>query len=931
MSSCTFLLFASLLAAESTAGDANLADRIAEARQHLQSGRYAEAIEAYQELDSADDTTPDQRAAIAVARSQALEQTGESEQALSVVEDAVEQTPDSPPLLARLAEIQYLRGDYASAQDSVDAALKSDPDLPLAHLVQAHLHRETGELDAALEEYRWCVRFYNRAQPDDAETLIVLAQGSVEYARWRSVSSIFRFVVNTLCPDALTADEHCWQANWLGGALLLEKYNQAQALPELNAALAINPHAAPVLVELGVAALQELELEQADDYADRALAANPRLPAALHLKADVLLTASATTEALAHLETALEVNPHDQRTLARQAACYLLEDGVPPDDELLNLFLHLDAIDQFDIDQPSRFSQVLIGLARRNPRPGYFLTIVGGLLDQHRRYAAAEKFYRQAIHVMPQLAEPRTNLGMLYMRTGRVEEAERILDEAFDADPFHVRVSNMRKVIGVLNTYDVVSTDHFVLRVDQSNRLLAGYMADYLESIYPELTQRYDYEPPLRTQFEIYSAAKGQGAHQWFSARMIGLPWIQTIGASTGMIVALASPTDTEPFNWARVLRHEFVHILTLQETRFNIPHWYTEALAVHEEGLDMPEQWQNLLLHRVPAGDVFNLQTVNSGFQRPEGPTDWQMAYCQSHLYARYMTERFGDDALTNLLDAYRKNLSTSQAIPEVFSVSLEDFEAGYTTYLNRIVDELRPLRSAPYPSLEETQPAYDADNDDPAAAGRHALALLADRQVRAAAPIAKAANEADPTQPEAAYVLARFAIAKQNDERAIELLQTALDEKDPHGDVLAQLARLRLDARADEEAARLYQIGVNRFPLEDRYWHGLALALWRMDETDRLRPVLETLAERDFDNPAFRKKLAEIALAEARYEDAIAWGMQALYIDIEDVDVHQTLAEAYLHADQPEKARRELEAVLTLDPRNEQASTMLKTLEDQ
>ena len=61
-------------------------------------------------------------------------------------------------------------------------------------------------------------------------------------------------------------------------------------------------------------------------------------------------------------------------------------------------------------------------------------------------------------------------------------------------------------------------------------------MAEYLEEIYPELTALFGYEPKQRTQIELYNTAKGVTAHQWFSARMIGLPWVQTIGASTGVI-----------------------------------------------------------------------------------------------------------------------------------------------------------------------------------------------------------------------------------------------------------------------------------------------------------------------------------------------------------------------------------------------------------
>ena len=55
------------------------------------------------------------------------------------------------------------------------------------------------------------------------------------------------------------------------------------------------------------------------------------------------------------------------------------------------------------------------------------------------------------------------------------------------------------------------------------------------------------------------------------------------------------------PFNWARVLTHEVVHVITLQQTEFNIPHWYTEALAVESEGFPRPQEWNKMLLERVP------------------------------------------------------------------------------------------------------------------------------------------------------------------------------------------------------------------------------------------------------------------------------------------------------------------------------------------
>ena len=922
MMSPLLLSMAVFLADPPASAVADADSRIAAAHEHRQASRYAEALEAYAALAEDESLTARQQIDAAIGLSLAEQETGAWQAATETLRRAVAGPHPSAGLWSRLAEIEYLQGRYDAARLAVQSALQLDADNPRAHLVSGHLARETGQLDQALAEYQWCVRYYNRAQPKDADTLLVIAAGSLEYARWKSVSNIFNFVVNTLCPDALKADPHCWQAHLLSGGLLLEKYNQGQALPEFNKALAINPQAPPVLAALGAAALQNLNLEQADEYADRALAVNPLFPEALLLKADVALAGGDTAAARTFIDTAKQVDAADPRTRAREALACLLDDGVPPDDELLTVFLHLDAIDDLDLPARSRFSEILIDVARTNPRPGYFLAIIGEALDAHRQYDAAERFYRQAMNVMPQLSAPQTNLGMLSMRTGRIEEARRILDQAFRADPFHVRVSNMRKVLDVLEGYDTVASEHFVIRRRIEPPVGRGHVRIPGKHL-PRATDRYGFEPPTRCSLNL-QRAKGQ------ALRMVQRAWSTCRGFrrshSTGMIVALASPTDREP-STGPVVRHEFMHILTLQQTGFNIPHWYTEALAVREEGLDFPDEWQELLIERFTDGDVFNLRTVNSGFQRPEGPGDWTLAYCQSHLYARYMVERFGDDSLLKLLEAYQRGLDTPAAIPEVFGVDLADFEAGYTAYLGRLVADIQPRRSPPLPNLAAAE-AAQADESSATAAGRYAFALMLAERYRDAGRLVAAAVELDPRQPDAAYVRARFALGRQDQDTAIERLVEGLDEQQPHSEVLSLLARLRLDAGENAEAARLYEIGTQHFPLEDRYLNGLAVALWRLDDAERLRPILELAAARDFDNAAVRKKLARIAADEDRPADALHWAQDALYVDILDPETHLILAQAHIATNNPTRAAHELNIVLALDSENNEARTLLDSL---
>jgi tetratricopeptide (TPR) repeat protein len=939
-------------------------DPLATAHSHLQKGRYAEGREAFEAAGKAGADA----AAVAVGISRCLEAEGQYAEAREVIQKARENTKNSALLAARLARLQFEAGDYDGAEASIADALKIDPEFAPARLVQGDLLTETGKLAEANEENRWFVRMYNARQPKDAETLLLVARGSAQYARWNSAaqSQIFDFVVNTLCPDALAADKEYWQAHKTAGALLLEKFNRAEAIPELRRALAINPRAADVYALLADSDLQNFDLADARKNVDRALEINPNLISALQFKADLEFNDDNPKEALTILQKALELNPRDQRTLARVAASYLLIDGPPPAAELKEVLENIDAPADVHLDKPSRFSQLVLKLAAGNAHPGVFFSQLGEELESRKKFELAQQFYETAMRVMPQLAEAKTALGMLYMRVGKPEQAHKILDEAFKADPYHVRVSNMRKVLTLLEGYEAISTDHFVIRVDsEADKILGKYMAEYLEEIYPQLTEQFAYEPPSRTQFEVFNKAKGLSAHQWFSTRMVGLPWIQTIGASTGMIVALASPTAQDRhFNWARVVKHEFVHILTLQETGFNIPHWFTEALAVHNEGYARPEVWNKLLVERVPKGDLMNLDNLTLGFIRPKTPLDWQMAYCQSHLYALYMIEKYGADKIPLMLAAYRDNLTTAQAIPKVFGVSKEEFEKGYLEYIKAVTAGIKATSDEHLGSLSELEKAHEAKPDDSEAAARYAAGLFKAKRYKDARKLAEAALKKNPAEPFAAIVMAQMELRSEDTDGAAKVLEEAFDEEHPNPMVLTLLAKLRLKQEKYADAVKLLEIGRKQDPNNLDYLKQLAIGYLKTDQTEKLKEVLQLLAHADADDAAVRKKLAQIFLEEKNYAQAVKYGREALQVDVLDVKVHTLLAEAYaalkdkphaadeaavaaeikpkddelalaaakaeIAADRKPAAEKRLRALIKADPGNTEAQKLMRQLAD-
>ncbi len=896
------------------------AARLATARDHLQHGRYAEARVAFEQAAEASSEAERGPALVGLCDSHAA--VGDYEGARSILEAGLKLLPDDVELWGRLAELQFTLGDWEAARRSAEQGLRRDTDALRCRLILAHLHREAGELDQAVEGYRWFVRYYNRAQPRDAPSLRLVAEGSLEYARWKRVSSVFHVVVNTLCPDALRDDPTDWRTHLLSGELLLEKYNPSQAVPEFEAALAINPSAAEVQAALARAALQSSELGQARQLADRALTINPRLMTALLVRAEVELAAEDPAAAEPFVARALAVNPRDQAALAVRAIVLLMAEPLPGV-ETLQALLPVDetaapklAVDRSRAAVHGELARLVADLAARNPRPGVFLNRLGEFFESQRKYPQAEWCYRAAGAVMPQLPAASTNLGLLYMRTGRLTEAEAMLAAAFRADPFHVRVSNMRKVLEVLQGYETIRTEHFVIRVDAVDRLLGEAMAEYLEEVHAELTPLFGFTPPQPTQFEVYNRAQGQTAHQWFSARMVGLPWIQTIGASTGQIVALASPSASDkPFHWGRVLRHEYVHILTLQQTDFNIPHWYTEALAVRTEGLVLPDTWKRLLVRRLAEGDVYTLRTIHDGFRRPRTPDDWTLAYCQSRQYARFIEERWGFAALQRLLEAYREGLRTEAAIPTACGLTLDEFEREYRAWLERLAEEIVRGEAAPQIDLETAKADFLAHPQEAARIGRYAYAVWQRGEAEEARSLAQEARRLDPREPFATAVLVHLAERDDDHAEAARLLADAFDPAHPHAVLLALAAERLFHAGAFAQAEELYRLGTERFLWEETFWKGLAVSCLRQGAEDRAMPALAELADRDGENLAVRRKLAQLVRKQGDREALRRWAREVLFLDFEDAEAHAWLGEVAAARQETHRARVAFQTALQFD----------------
>jgi tetratricopeptide (TPR) repeat protein len=883
----TMLALAALLAAQARSAETDLT----RARMALLKGRYEEAASQFTLLV---ETSP----AGAIGLAQAHASTGNYDQAKRALDTAAQRFPASAAIIAELAIHAFEAGDYAAAERHKSSALALDPNLIPARWLQAELLKASGKTDDALRAYAWLVNYYSRApRIDDPESLVYLARGIAEHARWTRSNNQFSRLVGDVLPAATRIEKEYWPARLETALLYLEKYNEPNAAAEITAGLALNPQAAELHAARAALALETFDLATAKTSLDRALEINPRLVWALQLRADWFFADVRPQDAIEVLQSALKINPRDERTLGRLLAAHLAltPSGRPAKD----------------------VEQIVHKVTSSNPHCGEFFLVAGDALDRMRRFPQAAKQYRTASERLPQLIAPRGQLGLVLMRLGQETEAQALLEESFAIDPFHVRIKNQLEVLELLQSYAVLETEHFVLKFDRGqDELLAKYAAKHLETTFADLTARLGYIPKDKTLVEIFSRQGNESGQNWFSARMVGLPLIGTVGACAGKMVALSSPTEMpNKYDWARVLRHELVHVINLEQTDFCVPHWFTEGLAVYLEDQPRPREWLELLARRSQAGTLFTLDDVTLGFVRPKQGDDWTLAYCQSELYIEHLIAKYGDDAARRMLAAYAEHLSTPQALERLFGVSQQQFEREYRQRIAELVQTAGGKIASPAQSLTQLQKQVADHPDDANALANLAVAWLERDDKPQARRLALAAQKIRPRHALAGYVLARLQLSIGDTSGAIDLLEKSLDESLPQEDVLALLALLKLKSNDTVVAERLYSLGNAKLPHSDRWLKGIVKIHLQSGDNGKLMPLLKRLFELEPDNGPVRQKLAELALAAKDNALAAELAQLGIHADVEDAGSHALLGQALAGLDRHREAAGEFQVALDLD----------------
>jgi len=870
----------------------------------LLEGKWEEGLAAYETLSAKEPASEE----ALLGRARCLERLGRYAESLETLDTGG--LLASPQAHVLRAEVCALLGDYVESLKLARTAIELDAENAAARLHVARTLELLGRREEAIEAYRWFDRqLVERTDlPKDAAWLTQVAQGFLRFSvltrtnvRQRSQHSL----VQLLQMAYERVDRHYWPARIAAADLLREKYNNDEndgSVSDYRAALRINPRLPEAFVGLGEVALERWDFEQVEQRVSEALAVNPRFAPALHLKARLRLVERRYAQAREVCDEALNTNPRDVTALALRAAASAC------------------------LDDHDEVEAIRRRVAEINPRCAVFYRTLADALGGIRRFPAAEAHYLRAIEFDDTDANARTELGMMYMQWGREDRARELLEGAWDLDAFNERTKFTLELLESLQGFARVETQHFIVRHDaEQDPGLGAFLGDMLEEVYKSVTADYGFEPPDKTIVEVFPSLRA------FGVRISGRPWIHTVGACTGRVIALASPRSSPklmgPYNVARVLTHEFTHTVTLAATENRIPHWLTEGLAVLQEGAPRSFEWTELLTDAIRRDALFTLESIDWGFMRPRRPTDRPMAYAQSEWMCEFIIERFGYDRIDALLKALKEGQKQDEALKSLLGLTTQEFDEQFARWAREQARpwgfDLTPRRSAEALRTEATE------RDDAATWGLLAEAELSAGNEQEALAAARRTLEIDAAEPRAlevlGEVLARVAERdggeagrRSREDEALAALAKLLEFDADNWTALKRRGQVFLRRQDWERAAEDFQSLQRVCPRDPASWRGLAGIYLKQGQNDLALVQLLELArveEHDADVPG---EIGRIYREQGRPHDARYWFRNALWIDPFRAKYHESLGQVCLELGDTKSALSSFVMLTSLEPRN-------------
>jgi len=476
------------------------------------------------------------------------------------------------------------------------------------------------------------------------------AEGFWGLEEWDHANEQFRLAAQPASGNVM------YKVRW--GMLLHERFNDAQAADLFREALTKDPSNAEACLGLAIVSADGFD-GKAADYAAKAIELDPKLAPAHELMAELALDNDDRDVAAAEADKAISLESDALDAMAIHAAIELIGERSPD----------------------TWFARIAV----TNPGNGEAYARVAHELELHYRYEDAVTYYRKAIEVDPRLWAAHSALGIDLMRLGKEDEPLKELELSYNNGYRDAATVNSLRLLDSYKNFETFRDATTILKLNKAEaELLLPYMQSELHAILATYEKKYQMKLPGPVQVEVYPD------HEDFAVRTTGMPGLGALGVTFGEVVAMDSPSARRPgdFNWGSTLWHEMSHVFILTATNHRVPRWFTEGLAVHEEG-ERSSEWRNNptpeVLIAIRDKKLLPVATLDRGFVYPEYPSQVIVSYFQAGSICDFVKAKWGEGKLLEMVHSYAQLKTTPQVIEKDLGLASGEFDNQYLAWLDQ------------------------------------------------------------------------------------------------------------------------------------------------------------------------------------------------------------------------------------------------------
>jgi tetratricopeptide (TPR) repeat protein len=331
---------------------------------------------------------------------------GKDSDAATLYQQAITSDPKYTKAYVNLGLLLAQHGQVEQGEQQLRTAIQMAPADPGPYTAMGMIQGKTGHTADAVANFRKVVAL----QPDSADAHVNLGIALVD--QYDRTNGLKEFT------EAERLDPKSPSVHYNLGRFYFETAKYDDARKELEEAVRLGPNNAPALYFLALAAKQDNDLDRSNELFDKVLALQPGNPDAQFLLGQNLEHQGKTADAVAHWKLALQADPNYSQALYNLARA-LKKSNDPEAQQYQDRYDTLQKNQQIT-DRVQQLGNFALEASNAQNWPQAF--------DQMQEALKLCGECSDASHL-------HKNLGMMYIRTGEVELAQKELETALHLNP----------------------------------------------------------------------------------------------------------------------------------------------------------------------------------------------------------------------------------------------------------------------------------------------------------------------------------------------------------------------------------------------------------------------------------------------------------------------------------------------------------------